>query len=163
MEEGGVAIYIYRRFRRQCASCEFRLFERWIDRYVRNWAHCDGVASWLIAASIENEPELMRFLPAWTSSRNRWKRRAAAVSFLQEAKRGRNTETILEIAGKLIEDSDDMAQKGVGWLLKETYPKKPRDVMAFLQARKESVPRLVLRIAAEKMTERDRRAILRVK
>lgn len=88
-EEGVVAIYLYRRFQRQCGAAEFKLFARWIDRYVRNWAHTDGVASWLLAASIANAPELIGQLSAWTRSANRWKRRAAAVALLQEAKLGR--------------------------------------------------------------------------
>ena len=156
MEEGSIAVYVYRRFQKQCGSCEFQLFERWIDRYVRNWAHCDGVASWLIAASIENEPELIPRLLPWTASPNRWKRRASAVSLLQEAKHGRNTEAIFRIAEKLIADPDDMVQKGVGWMLKETYPKKPRELVGFLESHKAHAPRLVLRIAAEKMSPRDR-------
>jgi 3-methyladenine DNA glycosylase AlkD len=160
MEEGGVAVCVYQRFRKHCASREFRLFEKWIDRHVRNWAHCDGVASWLIAASIENQPDLIPLLFPWTRSRNRWKRRAAAVSLLQEAKQGRNTEAVLKVAAELIADPDDMVQKGVGWVLKEAYPKKPRQVVRFLRACKHSAPRLVLRIAAEKMTQKDRKAIL---
>jgi 3-methyladenine DNA glycosylase AlkD len=160
LEEGVVAVYVYRRFQKQCASCEFRLFEKWIDRFVRNWAHCDGVASWLLAASFANEPELMGQLPAWTKSPNRWKRRAAAVSLLQEAKQGRNTSVILDIADRLLYDADEMVQKGVGWLLKETYPKKPKDVVRFLVPRKDRVPRLLLRYAAEKMTAVDRKAVL---
>ncbi len=71
-EEGVLAAHLYRRFRRECGTAEFRLFERWIDRYVRNWAHADGVASWLLAACIENEPSLVARLPRWTRSRNRW-------------------------------------------------------------------------------------------
>lgn len=160
LEEGAIAVYVYRRFGRLCSSCEFHLFEKWIDRYVRNWAHCDGVASWLLAACVENEPELIQLLPRWTASENRWKRRAAIVSLLQEAKRGRNTEAILKTAAALIEDPDDMVQKGVGWVLKETYPNKPKEVIKFLRARKGRVPRLTLRIAAEKMTPRDRQEIL---
>jgi len=159
LEEATIAIYLYRRLKNQCAACEFKLFERWIDRYVNNWANCDGVASWLLAASIENEPALAECLFAWTQSRNRWKRRAAAVAFLQEAKQGRRTEDILRMADELLPDPDDMVQKGVGWLLKEAYPKKPRELVAFLQARK--VPRLILRLAAEKMTPGDRAAVLK--
>jgi 3-methyladenine DNA glycosylase AlkD len=160
LEEGSIAIYLYHRLAKRCTSREFRLFENWIDHYVNNWAHCDGVASWLIAASIANEPPLMDNLPAWTGSRNRWKRRAAAVSLLQEAKKGRNTDRIFQVAESLLEDADDMVQKGVGWLLKETYPKKPREVVAFLRPRKSRAPRLLLRYAAEKMTARDRIAVL---
>lgn len=160
LEESSIAIYVYRRFRKQFAAGEFRLFERWIDRYVNSWASCDGVSSWLLAAAIENEPALIRRLPAWTRSRNRWKRRAAVVSLLQEAKQGRHTEAILEIAALLLDDADDMVQKGVGWVLKEAYPKRPRAVVAFLKPRAARAPRLVLRIAAEKMNSGDRSAVL---
>ncbi len=52
-------------------------------------------------------------------------------------------------------------QKGVGWLLKETYPKKPREVMDFLDGWRTRAPRLVLRLAAEKMTEKDRKWLLK--
>jgi 3-methyladenine DNA glycosylase AlkD len=161
LEEGVLVAHVYRRFHKQCAQREFKLFERWIDRNVRNWANCDGVAGWLLAACIANEPALIERLPAWTRSRNRWKRRAAAVALLQEAKKGRNTDAILRIAGSLIEDPDDMVQKGVGWTLKEAYPKQPGCVVAFLSEHKSRISRLVLRIAAEKMNPGDRATVLR--
>lgn len=160
LEEASIAIGACRRFAGQCGAREFRLFERWIDRYVNNWANCDGVASWLLAAAIENEPELIGELEVWTRSKNRWKRRAAIVALLQEAKRGRHAEAIFDIAGRLLGDGDDMVQKGVGWVLKETYPKRPRDVLRFLAERGGDAPRLVLRLAAEKMTAADRTAVL---
>jgi 3-methyladenine DNA glycosylase AlkD len=160
MEEGVLVAHLYRRFAKQCAGPEFRLFERWMDRYVRNWAHCDGVSSWLLAACIANEPALMDSLPAWTRSKNRWKRRAAAVALLQEAKQGRSTGAIFAIAAMLRGDPDDMVQKGVGWLLKETYPRRPREVVRLLTSWS-GAPRLMLRYACEKMTPADRARVLR--
>jgi len=160
MEEGVLVCHLYRRFAKQCAGPEFRLFELWIDRYVNNWAHCDGLSSWLLAACIANEPALMEKLPPWTRSKNRWKRRAAAVSLLQEGKHGRNTETIFAIAGMLRDDSDDMVQKGVGWLLKETYPRRPRETVTLLTGWR-NAPRLMLRYACEKMTPAHRNRVLR--
>jgi len=160
LEEGVVAIYLYRRFQRQCGAAEFRIFARWIDRYVRNWAHTDGVASWLLAACIANAPELIEQLSAWTKSANRWKRRAAAVALLQEAKLGRRTQEIFHIASLLVEDPDDMVQKGAGWLLKETYPQRPRETVKFLATCKRRTTRLVLRYAAEKMSAADKIAVL---
>ncbi|MGH9629673.1 MAG: DNA alkylation repair protein, partial [Bryobacteraceae bacterium] len=154
LEEGVLAIHLYRRFRSQCAAREFKLFERWIDRYVQTWAHCDGIASWLLAACIENQPDLSGKLPDWTRSRNRWKRRAAAVALLQEAKQGRHTQEIFRIVDLLSEDKDDMVQKGVGWLLKEAYPLKPRETLRYL--RFWSGPRIVLRYAMEKMSPEHR-------
>jgi 3-methyladenine DNA glycosylase AlkD len=161
LESGGLVCWLYRRFARQCGAAEFKLFEGWIDRYVTNWANCDGVSSWLVAASIGNEPTLIPGLTSWTRSRNRWKRRAAAVSLLQEAKQGRHTTEILAIAEALRCDRDPMVQKGVGWLLKETYPKQPQAVVDYLDSRRETTPRLVLRYAAEKMTAQDKALVMR--
>lgn len=160
VESGALVCHVYRRFAKSCAECEFRLFEKWIDRYVRNWAHCDGVSSWLVAACIANQPELRHRLAAWTTSPNRWKRRAAAVSLLQEAKRGRHTEFVFEIAARLLADRDDMVEKGVGWLLKESYPARPEETLAFLMAHRGVASRLTLRYAAEKMPSSARAALL---
>jgi 3-methyladenine DNA glycosylase AlkD len=160
LESGILACYLYRRFESQCGRCEFRLFERWIDRYVRNWAHCDAVSSWLLAASISNEPELRFSLTAWTAAPNLWKRRAAAVALLQEAKHGRHTDFLFSIATPLLPDPELMVQKGVGWLLKETYPARPRETVAFLLRQRHTASRLTLRYAAEKMTPADRKLVL---
>lgn len=161
LEDGPAATYIYRRFEKQCGSAEFRLFEDWIDNYVSNWAQCDSIAPSLLAACIGNEPALMERLTAWTRSKNRWKRRAAATALLREAKLGRNTEFIFGIADRLIEDADEMVQKGVGWLLKETYPKKPNETVEFMLARIGRMPRLVVRYAAEKMSSADRALVMK--
>lgn len=159
-EEGALVCYLYRHFAKQCGAREFTLFTRWLDRYVQNWAHCDGLALWLLGASIANDAALIEKLVPWTPSKNRWKRRAAAVALVYSAKRGEHTRAILRIAGPLMEDADDMVQKGVGWLLKETYPKRPKEVVRFLAANRKKTTRPVLRYAAEKMTARDRVRVL---
>jgi 3-methyladenine DNA glycosylase AlkD len=159
-EEGALVCYLYRRFAKQCGAREFALFTRWLDRYVDNWAHTDGLSLWLLGASIANDAGLVGKLDAWTRSKNRWKRRAAAVALVYSAKGGEHTRAILRIAAPLIEDKDDMVQKGVGWLLKETYPKKPSEVVRFLVANRAKTTRLVLRYAAEKMTATDKARVL---
>jgi 3-methyladenine DNA glycosylase AlkD len=160
MEGGALACYVYRKFAKTFSEREFRLFERWLDRYANNWGHCDGLSVYLLAPAIAHGPELAHELPAWTQSKNQWKRRAAAVALVKEGKRGRHTELIFEIATALACDPEDLVQKGAGWLLKETYPAKPREVVKFLRERGEQWPRLVLRYAAEKMTSEDKRAVL---
>ena len=159
-EEGALVCYLYRRFAKQCGAREFALFTTWLDRYVDNWSMTDGLSLWLIGASIANDATLIDKLDAWTRSKNRWKRRAAAVALVYSAKRGEHTRAILRIAALLIEDKDDMVQKGVGWLLKETYPKKPAKVMRFLRPNRTKTTRLVLRYAAEKMTAPDKDRVL---
>lgn len=159
-EGGAIVCYVYRRFERTCGKREFVLFTRWLDQYVNNWGHTDGLSLWLLGACIKNEPELIRKLLPWTKAKKRWKRRAAAVSMVYSAKRGEHTEAIFEIAKPLLPDPDDMVQKGVGWLLKETYPKKPAEVMKFLLPLRSTTTRLALRYAAEKMTAHDKAHLL---
>lgn len=157
--EGGLLVaYLYRRFRRSCGSCEFKLFERWMERDAMSWAHVDGVSMWLIAAAVANEPALVPQLVEWTASKGRWKRRAAAVGLLGEAKAGRHWEAIGDVALRLAGDPEDLVLKGAGWVLKVAYEQRPREVVTLL--REGPFPRLVLRYAAEKMTARDRTAVL---
>jgi len=160
LEEAVIVNHVYRRFSKEFGEREFAMFTGWLNRYVHNWAHSDGLATWLLAGAIRNQPRLIEKLAAWTKSKNRWRRRAAAVALLQEAKAGRNTESIFEMCTMLRDDPDDMVQKGVGWILKETYPKKPREVVAFLDDWRSTAPRVLLRIAGEKMNARDRKWLL---
>ncbi len=159
-EECALVCYVYKRFAKQCGAREFRVFTRWLDRYVHNWGHTDGLSLWLLGASIANDPALIPQLYKWTASKNRWKRRAAAVALVPSARRGLHTPEIFRVAQPLIPDSDDMVQKGVGWLLKETYPKKPAETVKFLLPWAGKASRVVLRYAAEKMNPTDRAKIL---
>jgi len=159
--DGGVlVICLYQRFAKQCGLCEFRLFEKWLERHARHWGHCDGIAHYLLAAAIANQPDLAERVVPWTASPNRWKRRGAAVALVHEARAGRHTGVILEVAERLLADPDDLVRKGVGWLLKEAYRKQPRAVLHLLGAHRARVPRLVLRIATEKMPAGERARIL---
>lgn len=160
VESGALACYLYRRFAKTFGEREFRLFERWLERYASNWSHCDGLSVYLLAPSIARVPDLARELLAWTKSKNQWMRRGAAVALVKEGRHGRHTELIFEIAASLACDQEDLVQKGAGWLLKETYPARPRETVRFIGKHKKHWPRLVLRYAAEKMTAEDKHAIL---
>jgi 3-methyladenine DNA glycosylase AlkD len=162
LEEAELAIYVYRRFARQCGAREFRMFTGWLDRYVNEWGLTDGLSLWLLGASIGNHPSLIAKLHPWTRSENRWKRRAAAVAMVPSARRGLHTREIFRIATPLMPDDDHMVRKGVGWLLKETYPKKPAETVRFLLPWRGKAPRLTLRYAAEKMTAADRARVLAI-
>ncbi len=159
-EEGALAIYLYRRFAKQFGAREFRMFAGWLDRFVNDWSLTDGISQWLLGGCIANDASLIGDLDAWTRSKNRWKRRAAAVALEPSASRGLHADAIFRIGTLLMTDEDVMVQKGVGWLLKETYPKKPRETMRFVLPWRESAPRLVLRYAAEKMTAADKAKVM---
>jgi 3-methyladenine DNA glycosylase AlkD len=100
---------------------------------------------------IEKYPAYVEELKRWTRSQNRWMRRAAAVSLIVPAKRGKFLADVLEIADLLLTDTDDMVQKGYGWLLKEAGRKHQQEVFFYVMRNKKSMPRTALRYAIELM------------
>jgi 3-methyladenine DNA glycosylase AlkD len=132
-------------------SSDFQLFERWINQYVDNWATCDTFCNHTVGTFIEMFPIYLPSLKEWTSSGNKWVRRASAVSLILPARRGRYLSDIFEIAERLLTDGDDMVQKGYGWMLKEASRLHQQDIFDFVIKHKNSMPRTALRYAIEKM------------
>ncbi|MDD1683181.1 MAG: DNA alkylation repair protein [Methanoregula sp.] len=127
------------------------VFRHWIDTYITNWASCDGFCNHAMGDFIEQYPDFIDELKHWTQSKNRWMRRAAAVSLIMPAKHGKFLNESLEIAGLLLTDTDDLVQKGYGWLLKEASRKHPDEIFAFVMENKRVMPRTALRYAIELM------------
>jgi len=130
---------------------DLAVFERWIDTYITNWAECDGFCNHAMGDFFEKYPELIAELKRWTESGNRWMRRAAAVSLIVPAKHGKFLDDAIAIADLLLVDSDDMVQKGYGWLLKEASRKHTDEVFSYVMKHKKRMPRTALRYAIELM------------
>jgi len=136
---------------------DLMVFQGWIDRYITNWASCDGFCNHTMGDFIEQYPEYTGDLKRWTQSENRWMRRAAAVSLIVPAKHGKFLKESMEIADLLLTDSDDMVRKGYGWLLKEASRKHTDEIFSFVMKNKKRMPRTALRYAIELM-QKDLRA-----
>ena len=130
---------------------DLAVFRRWIDTYITNWASCDGFCNHTMGDFIGQYPEYTDELKRWTQSKNRWMRRAAAVSLIVPAKQGKFLKESIEIADMLLTDSDDMVQKGYGWLLKEASRKHTDEVFSYVMKNKRRMPRTALRYAIELM------------
>jgi len=130
---------------------DLAVFRGWIDAYITNWASCDGFCNHTVGDFIEQFPEDIGELKRWTRSENRWMRRAAAVSLVVPAKRGKFLAESLEIADLLLTDTDNMVQKGYGWLLKEASRKNTDAVFSFVMKNRRIMPRTALRYAIELM------------
>lgn len=133
---------------------DFRIFRNWIDKYVDNWAKCDSFCNHTVGDLVTMYPALVTELKKWTRSRNRWMRRAAAVSLIVPAKKGMFLDEAFEIADAMLTDTDDMVQKGYGWLLKEESRTCQKEVFEFVMRRKNVMPRTALRYAIELMPSR---------
>jgi len=130
---------------------DIAVFRRWINTWITNWAACDSFCNHTVGDFIEKYPAFIGELKQWTQSDNRWMRRAAAVSLIVPAKRGKFLNDAIEIAALLLTDRDDMVQKGYGWLLKEASRKHTSEVFAFVMKNRKQMPRTALRYAIELM------------
>ncbi|MFT3738281.1 MAG: DNA alkylation repair protein [Breznakibacter sp.] len=135
----------------QYVAEDIRVFERWIDRYVGNWASCDTLCNHTVGTFVEMYPEHLAKLKHFAKSDNRWMRRAAAVTLIIPARRGKFLDDILEIADILLLDGDDLVQKGYGWMLKAASESNQPAIFEYVMKNKSTMPRTALRYAIEKM------------
>lgn len=132
-------------------SSDFVIFESWVERYVGNWATCDTLCNHTIGSFVEKYPLYVKELKRWAKSKNRWMRRASAVTLILPARRGKFLKDVFEIADIILEDKDDLVQKGYGWMLKEASKTHQKEVFDYVMKNKEEMPRTALRYAIEKM------------
>lgn len=151
LEEGFVACHWSYAVREEFEPEDFFIFERWIGRYVTNWAVCDTFCNHTVGEFLERYPGYIGELPRWTRSTNRWVRRASAVSLIIPARKGKFLADVFTLADLLLLDPEDMVQKGYGWLLKVASEPHQKEVFDFVMNRKDRMPRTALRYAIEKM------------
>jgi len=130
---------------------DIAVFRHWIDTYITNWAACDGLCNHAVGDFVVRYPEHIEELKRWAQSDNRWMRRAAAVSLIVPAKRGEFLDEAIAIADLLLADTDDLVQKGYGWLLKEASREHTDEVFSYVMRNKRVMPRTALRYAIELM------------
>ena len=64
----------------------------------------------------------------------------------------------MQVAENLIQDEDEMVQKGVGWLLKEAGGRFPDETVKFLMKWRPK-SRVVLRLACEKLPSKKKESL----
>ena len=135
---------------------DFARFERWLKNYVNNWGNCDhfcGISGELLVLY----PELVSRTKKWAKSKNRWFRRAAAVSLIEPVRKRLMLKEVFRTADLLLTDDDDMVQKGYGWMLKEAGNQFPDEVFKYVMKNKQKMPRTALRYAIEKYPQAKRK------
>ncbi|MDD4490173.1 MAG: DNA alkylation repair protein [Paludibacter sp.] len=157
LEESFIACNWSYNIRKQYKPADFQVFERWINKYVNNWASCDTLCNHTVGDFIEKFPEYISKLKEFAHSDNRWVKRAAAVSLIIPARKGKFLPDIFEIADILLLDQDDLVQKGYGWMLKAASQANQQEVFSYVMQHKAVMPRTALRYAIEKMPDEMRK------
>ena len=158
-EEKNVAVFLLENITAGLGDEEFRLLESWLPR-VSNWSDHDALVHYLIAPMMVAKPARARKVFRWAKSKNRWYRRAACVALIQGTRRKMFFSEITKLGELLLSDEDDMVQKGLGWLLRETAKADARRTVPYLMSIRERAPRLILRTACETLPKAARKKLL---
>ena len=159
LEEKAFAVFLLESLTDEFGDPEFRLFESWLSR-ITSWADHDGLVHYLISPMVAAKTLRAGSVFVWARSPNRWHRRAACVALIRAARRKRLLPQIKRLTRILLHDEDDMVQKGLGWLLRETAKYNAQAAIPFLHQIKPRAPRLVLRTACETLSPALRKGIL---
>jgi len=159
LEEKIFAVFLLEKLVDQFGEAEFRLFESWLPR-IASWADHDALVHYLISPMIAADTGRASKVFVWAGSKDRWHRRAACVGLIRGTRQRRLFPQIVRLSNLLLGDEDDLVQKGLGWLLRETVKyNRPKAVPYLCQVRRRA-PRLILRTACETLDATQRRRIL---
>lgn len=151
LEESVIACIWSESLHKQYEPDDFKVFEHWVHNYLTNWADCDTLCNHTVGYFVMMYPEYVSELKKWTASSKRFVRRAAAVSLIIPARKGLFLNEIFEIADNLLFDTDDLVQKGYGWMLKAASESHQEDVFDYVMSKKTIMPRTAFRYAIKKM------------
>jgi len=153
LEEAVIACLFSESLHKKYEPADFKIFERWVQHYVNNWADCDTLCNHTVGMFVMLYPEYVNELKKWAQLPDRWTKRASAVSLIIPARKGLFLQDIFEIADILLLDKDDMVQKGYGWMLKAASQACQKEVFDYVMSKKAVMPRTAFRYAIEKMPQ----------
>lgn len=159
LEEKTFAVMLLEKNTVDFTGKHFRVFESWLDR-VSSWADHDALVQSVIGPMVLAKPARTGRVLAWAKSKNRWRRRAAAVALIRAAREKKLRAEQVRVTQILLDDQDDMVQKGLGWLLREMAKADPKKTIPLLQSIGGRAPRLVLRTACETLSAAEKKRVL---
>ncbi len=159
LEEKIFGVFLLENLTDEFGDAEFRLFESWLPR-ISSWADHDALVHSLISPMVVAKPVRTKNIFRWAKSRNRWQRRAACVALIRGARQKMFFPEIKRLTAMLLADEDDMVQKCLGWLLRETAKHDAERTAPYLMSIRGRAPRLVLRTACETLPMGAKRAVL---
>jgi 3-methyladenine DNA glycosylase AlkD len=154
----------------QCAKGKKRsaerlkeLYELYIRRHdrINNWDLVDLAAYYVVGRYLADKPRAILYKLA--RSKNLWERRTAIVAtahFILKLKEVDDTFSIAEI---LVNDKEDLVNKGTGWMLRAAGDVDRAKLMTFLDKYAATMPRVLLRYSIEKLDKSQREQYLKMK
>jgi len=150
--------------RKKCSEERLKeLYDLYLRRHdrINNWDLVDLAAYYVVGKYLADRPRDVLYKLA--RSRNLWERRTSIVAtahFILKQKQVDDTSAIAEI---LVNDKEDLVNKGTGWMLRAAGDVDRGRLIEFLDKHAETMPRILLRYSIEKLDKDDRDHYLKLK
>ncbi len=158
-DESKIAFDWLFRLKKEYTKKDFLVFETFLQKHVDNWSKCDDFCTHALGYIFMQFPN--ETPKKWAKSKNRWMRRAAAVIYIYSIRRDKLINEAFLISDILLQDQDDLVQKGYGWMLKEISNLYPEKVFYYVLKNKKLMPRTALRYAVEKLAPNKRKEAMK--
>ena len=138
--------------------------KEWVDLYlanaerVNNWDLVDTTAHIILGQWLADKNRKILYTLAKENSL--WKNRIAVVATWHFIRKQNDVTDILALAEIMLSHQHDLMHKATGWMLREGWKKKPKEIESFLDKHLSKMPRTMLRYAIEKMEEKKRKGYL---
>ena len=152
-EAGLLAVELVEHFASEFTPEAFLHVSRWFDGQVRNYIHCDSIATKLVAPMLRSGVISPGDLAEWRTAPDRYKRRAVPVAIraLMFGRKVRDYALWLDFLRPMMLEHDPAVQKVLGGLLCDAWRKQPAQIEAFLHEWKDLAPGLIIRQATRRM------------
>lgn len=132
------------------------LYELYIRRHdrINNWDLVDLAAYYVVGRYLADKPRDILYKLA--HSKDIWERRSAIVATAHFIMKQKQVDDTFAIAKILVNDKEDLVNKGTGWMLRAAGDVDRQQLLSFLDKHAAAMPRVLLRYSIEKLDKKQR-------
>jgi 3-methyladenine DNA glycosylase AlkD len=147
----------------QCAKgkkCSEERLKELYDLYLRrhdrinNWDLVDLAAYYVVGKYLADKPRDSLYKLA--RSKDMWERRSAILATAHFILKQKAVDDTFAIAEMLVNDKEDLVNKGTGWMLRSAGDVDRPRLLSFLDKHAATMPRILLRYSIEKLDKKQR-------
>lgn len=164
-EQASIANWILTLLVAELRPAHLKYLDQYVDHF-RSWSTTDSFCIDVLQPLLwRYRQEVLTLLKMWNRSPNRWKRRASVVAFVRKAgASGEFTDDVLALCENLVEDQDDLVQKGVGWVLKDNMRGAKSKVLKYVKRlRHRGVSSTITLYAIRDVKGKEREAVIAIR
>ncbi len=164
-EEKLAAIFFLNLFKKYFTAQTIDLFYEGISKHCDSWAICDTTFIRVIGPFLgkkSNQELAKKTIDTWANEDNLWIKRASMVILLKIVmmRKGFDENYVFKLVENMLQYPEDYIHKGIGWLLKTCSKYEPDTIYDYLIKNKNTLPRLIIRYASEKLSKEKRVLVL---